>query len=76
MTRSHDQNRQWRMYCDQDGCETRSEPFPAEPPLQMFQERGWFIAELFGDACPACLARGVHPTVEPHRMPVARGGAR
>jgi hypothetical protein len=56
----------WIMICDQIGCVTRSEPFPpgVQPPLEIFAERGWFIARKFGDVCPACLAAGVVPTVE------------
>lgn len=65
-----DTDRDWVMVCDQGGCTTRSEPFPKQPPLDMFRERGWFIAKLFGDICPTCLARGVQPAakVEPHRV--------
>ncbi|AHH16563.1 hypothetical protein NONO_c17630 [Nocardia nova SH22a] len=71
MTRTwvSDTDRRWVMKCDQSGCATRSEEFPREPPLAEFQNRGWFIAKLWGDICPDCLARGVRPTakVEPYR---------
>lgn len=60
--------RDWVMVCDEIGCGTRSEAFPkAQPPLELFQDRGWFIAALHGDVCPACLAKGVEPTAKPYR---------
>lgn len=68
MTRSHDEVKKWRMFCDNDRCSTRSESFDREPPLSLFAERGWFIAKLFGDLCPTCLADGVKPTAEPHSL--------
>jgi hypothetical protein len=61
----------WVMVCDQEGCATKSEPFPNQPDLQLFQERGWFAAKLWGDICPACLARGVQPKGEPWRKRVS-----
>lgn len=64
MTRSwiSAKDQRWVMLCDQAGCTTRSEPFPAggtQPDLDIFRERGWFVAEKFGDLCPACLAAGL-----------------
>lgn len=73
MTRSWDEDEQWRMYCDERGCGTRSEQFPTQPPLELFAERGWFIAKKFGDVCPACLAKGVRSTVDAHSL---MGGVR
>lgn len=69
MTRTHNDQQQWVMLCDQIGCPTRSEAFPKEPPLELFRDRGWFIARTFGDICPACLAKGVRPSasVKPWR---------
>lgn len=57
----------WVMRCDQIGCATRSEPFPKEPPLELFARRGWFIAAKFGDICPTCFAKGIKPTAAPHK---------
>lgn len=54
------------MQCDQPRCTTRSEPFPSQPDLGLFQERGWFVAALFGDVCPTCLANGAVPDREPY----------
>ncbi|MCC3333559.1 hypothetical protein [Nocardia abscessus] len=62
-----EKNHDWVMVCDQPGCPTTSEPFPTSPPLELFQKRGWFTAKLFGDICPACLAKGVQPKGEPFR---------
>lgn len=69
MTRDRAKSGLWAMVCDQDGCTTRSEDHPRQPELEVFQERGWFIARLWGDICPACLAKGVRPkpNVEPYR---------
>ncbi|MBF5002367.1 hypothetical protein IRT45_35205 [Nocardia sp. BSTN01] len=80
-----DNDRNWVMVCDRSGCSTHSEPFPQQPPLDMFQERGWFIAKLFGDLCPTCLEQGARPKpgwagAEPYRgvLPpvMAEGAAR
>lgn len=60
-------DQRWVMACDQIGCRTRSEPFPEQPNLALFQARGWFVAQPWGDICPACLARGVRPTARPYR---------
>lgn len=61
MTRSwiSETDHRWVMLCDTNGCTTRSEPFPAgaQPDLEIFRKRGWFIAKKFGDMCPECLER-------------------
>lgn len=64
MTRTwiSDTDHRWVMLCDQQGCATRSDPFPKEPRLEIFRAQGWFVARRFGDICPACLAAGVTPT--------------
>lgn len=69
MTRERDKSGLWAFVCDQHGCDTRSERFPGQPELEVFQERGWFVARLWGDICPACLAKGIRPkpNVEPYR---------
>lgn len=66
-----EKDRRWVMRCDQNGCATRSEPFPKSPPLEEFQRRGWFVAAKWGDICPACLAKGVEPTAAPYEAHVA-----
>ena len=79
MTRTwiSEKDRRWVMICDQLGCATRSEPFPAgrQPDLAIFAGKGWFIAKKFGDTCPACLASGVKPTAEPHSLSALTQGA-
>lgn len=69
MTRewTNERDRDWVMRCDESGCTTTSEPFSKQPDLELFMDRGWFIAKKFGDVCPACLAKGVQPRVEPYR---------
>lgn len=59
MTRSwiSDKDQRWVMRCDVVGCTTISEPFDRQPDLALFAQRGWFIAEKFGDMCPKCLER-------------------
>ena len=57
----------WVMVCDQPGCTTRSETFPTEPALELFQGRGWFIGWPSGDRCPDCLAKGLVSKAEPYR---------
>jgi len=67
VTRSNDvPGGPWTMRCDREGCETRSEEFPSSPALSIFAERGWFVAKLWGDRCPTCVAAGLVDKVEPH----------
>lgn len=68
-------DKRWVMRCDYgDGvrgatrCTTTSEPFEWQPPLELFVERGWFIAKLAGDRCPACVTLGRHEGIEPSRL--------
>lgn len=68
-------DKRWIMRCDYgDGdrsaqrCTAASEPFVWQPPLELFIERGWFIAKLSGDRCPACVALGRHEGIEPHAL--------
>ena len=69
-------DRRWVMRCDvqrPDGsrCPTQGEPSAHQPPLTDYARAGWFIANLSGDVCPDCLARGYRPSSTPH--PVMRG---
>lgn len=61
----------WRMYCDQPACDEASDTRPTEHhlPLSEFAAAGWFVAKVYGDTCPRCLAAGVKPTGEPHPLP-------
>lgn len=65
-------DKRWVMRCDGAPggleCSTVSEPFPGQPDLEVFRDRGWFIAELNGDLCPGCLALGLGAGVTPHRV--------
>lgn len=56
-----ERTRQWVMRCDQKGCTTRSETFPTQPDLELFRDRGWYVAKVYGDVCPTCLAKGIVP---------------
>ncbi len=63
-----ERDRNWVMRCDRIGCGTRSETFPASPPLELFRDRGWFIGWPSGDRCPACLEAGLVSTAKPFRF--------
>ena len=76
-------DRRWVMRCDVERangsrCPTEGEPSRDQPPLEDYAEAGWFIANLHGDICPDCLAKGYQPSREPHpvmRAVVNREGA-
>jgi hypothetical protein len=67
-------DKRWVMRCDvgifdtRKRCTTESEPSVGQPELWQFASQGWFIAEKFGDACPACLHAGYTPKDTPHRV--------
>jgi hypothetical protein len=46
----------WVMRCDQCGHASRAAAAQADLPLEAFAQAGWFIAKLFGDQCPTCVA--------------------
>ena len=58
MTRTYTKKPVWTWVCDEcfvevDLGRTQNHlPSPDE-----MRERGWFIAELFGDKCPTCVAK-------------------
>jgi hypothetical protein len=70
MTRRHvsDTDTRWVMVCDVPRCRTWSEPFSRPPALEIFQDRGWFVAKRYGDVCPACLSSGHKPTADPYQV--------
>lgn len=58
MTRGHVASPVWAWHCDECGrafgplCWNQGElPTPDD-----MRARGWFIAELYGDLCPSCVA--------------------
>jgi hypothetical protein len=78
-------DRRWVMRCDcwhtdhgtdKKGrvlrCKTEGEPSVEQPPLEGYATEGWFIANLEGDRCPACLSLGHEPTSAPHPLMVRR----
>ena len=52
------EDRRWQMQCNVKGCTSVEDPTPGRQSLLSFARRGWFIAEVFGDACPDCVADG------------------
>jgi len=65
-------DKRWVMRCDvkvESGrCRTEGEPSRTQPDLAQYVAAGWFIAEVHGDICPDCLARGHKPRTAPHRL--------
>lgn len=53
-------DQRWRMKCDTRGCLTTLPPTNTPRALGVLElaVEGWFIAEVFGDACPDCVADG------------------
>lgn len=49
-------DQRWQMRCDH--CDHRSEPRARQDdlPLEEFAKAGWFVAKLFGEWCPNCVA--------------------
>ena len=65
-------DKRWVMRCDvthydpsrpdwSQRCTTEGEPCFAQPMLEEYLEKGWFIADPHGDVCPKCLASGHIP---------------
>lgn len=68
-------DKRWVMRCDVGStdtnvarCQTRTEPTWKQRPLSEYVATGWFIAKLWGDVCPDCLAAGHQPTAEPSEL--------
>jgi hypothetical protein len=58
----------WNVTCNVKECKnpTPLEPTRSQRSLYEMANNGWFIAKLFGDACPSCVAKGLAPgDVEP-----------
>lgn len=59
MTRTYASRPIWTWQCDD--CGTETEDLAREqsglPSIEVMRSRGWFIAETFGDKCPACLRK-------------------
>lgn len=61
MTRTFTDNPVWTWKCDECGREqhlarAQSGSMGLPTPEEM-REKGWFIAEMFGDRCPLCVSR-------------------
>lgn len=58
MTRTYTTRPIWTWQCDECGFETGdlSRQQYGLPSIEVMRNRGWFIADLFGDKCPACQA--------------------
>lgn len=70
MSREHVQvnyGKRWMMFCDREGCTTveGAAENVNDLPLARFRDMGWFIAQLYGDLCPACLDAGHQPASAP-----------
>lgn len=65
-------DKRWVMRCEGKPagmeCTTTSEPFETQPDLEVFRDRGWFIAAKSGDLCPSCREAGLERGHEPHRI--------
>lgn len=63
MTRTYTAKPVWTWKCDECGIEkhlarSQSGALGLPSPDEM-RERGWFIADSFGDKCPKCVAADV-----------------
>lgn len=67
-------DKRWVMRCDcwhldhgrdekgrANRCTTEGSPSATQPPLRLYLEDGWFIAQSSGDKCPNCLSVGHLP---------------
>jgi len=50
-------DRQWVMGCDECPHFVGPRASQGDLPLEEFAEAGWFVARVFGDACPECVER-------------------
>lgn len=60
MTRTYTSKPVWTWKCDECGREHELAREQSGPrglaTMDEMRERGWFIAEKFGDMCPPCVA--------------------
>jgi hypothetical protein len=69
-TEGHSSTWLWHWVCDRIGCKTQDPTTTLKrglPSPEDMQARGWFVAQKWGDRCPACVAAGEIPDVEPWR---------
>lgn len=63
MTRTYTAKPIWTWKCDECGREQllarEQSGSMGLPSMDEMRERGWFIAESFGDKCPLCVAADV-----------------
>lgn len=57
------EDQRWQMRCDSVGCRSAMPLTVERQNLDVFREAGWFIAESWGDRCPACVAK-MHDIVD------------
>lgn len=70
-TKDHYSTWTWRWICDRIGCKTVDTITASKHKLPSVEEmvaRGWFVAKVWGDRCPACVAAGLVGDTEPHPM--------
>jgi hypothetical protein len=67
MTRAHTTRPVWTWKCDECGFETGDLSCQQYglPSPDVMRARGWFIADMFGDKCPACVKKTTEPEA-PH----------
>lgn len=59
MTRAHVRQPVWAWHCDR--CQTRRGLAYLQDELDSpdrMRELGWYIADVWGDLCPGCVAEG------------------
>jgi hypothetical protein len=48
------QRNRWAMFCDR--CRYQDPEITLrQQPLEVYRDRGWYIAKLYGDLCPKCV---------------------
>lgn len=53
----------WRWVCDTKGCDSATEPVRRAdlPGVNEMRAAGWFVAEVWADECPKCVAAKAVP---------------
>ena len=58
MTRTFTKRPVWTWVCDECGREESLGRDQSHlPPPEQMRQSGWFIAEVWGDLCPKCVAK-------------------